>query len=641
MLRLRLLRVVLPVVFLLFLGILIVTLRPRRAPTGAVPDDATPFQGPRAEGIELSELWAGQRRLFLRAGVGRQDEKGRLNLEQVERVEIAREDGPPLILRAERGSVDGVAGHRVVRLEGGVEVRDEPAGLRLFLPGIEFDEMDGKARSLEALTFEGPGYKGRARSVVYGLNKNASATLESPEIEDSGGAKATAGWAEVPPGSAEIDLQDKVRVVRGTTVLDAERIRLLRGTDRHLRSAEAQGAIRCEGFPIAGGSAGIVAKQLRLQWDSKGDPEAGAASGDVEVHRQGQTLRAQEVEFQRDPEQNWIVVARGAVRVEGTAEAAPAELKADSFHGKLDAAGSIHSAEAVGRVRFQARGAAGEAARATFEALTGGGEATLYAGPREPARLARDRTRIAAQKILTDVRGTRLSAEGRVEATLMGAGRGNAGPGRALFEQDKAVHFVSARLDGESAGNRLVFQGSVRGWQGERNLSADRVEIDEGADSLIAIGGVTSRFPRDDGAAAEPGQYVQISADRLDYSGSSRRIVYAGKARVFQDEGWIEGDRLEVDLDDAGRKAREIRVVGSVRFEMNPTSASQGSGPVRGFGDRAIYSPGDHVLRLFGDTAPASVTRTGETGGTTTGRVLRYRLDAGTLEVESGGEGDS
>jgi hypothetical protein len=45
------------------------------------------------------------------------------------------------------------------------------------------------------------------------------------------------------------------------------------------------------------------------------------------------------------------------------------------------------------------------------------------------------------------------------------------------------------------------------------------------------------------------------------------------------------------------------------------------------------------TIRLLGDRVPASVRRIGQGGGTTTGRVLRYRLDTGTLDVESGEQG--
>ena len=51
---------------------------------------------------------------------------------------------------------------------------------------------------------------------------------------------------------------------------------------------------------------------------------------------------------------------------------------------------------------------------------------------------------------------------------------------------------------------------------------------------------------------------------------------------------------------------------------------------------RIVYDAASRVLRVFGDKAPATVRSTGPKGGTTVGRVLRYDLDSGALEVESG-----
>jgi hypothetical protein len=63
--------------------------------------------------------------------------------------------------------------------------------------------------------------------------------------------------------------------------------------------------------------------------------------------------------------------------------------------------------------------------------------------------------------------------------------------------------------------------------------------------------------------------------------------------------------------------------------------------PFAGTADRLVYRPSESVVLLYGDRSPAAVRRIGEGGGTTTGRVLRYRLDSGSLEVESGEQGSA
>jgi hypothetical protein len=57
---------------------------------------------------------------------------------------------------------------------------------------------------------------------------------------------------------------------------------------------------------------------------------------------------------------------------------------------------------------------------------------------------------------------------------------------------------------------------------------------------------------------------------------------------------------------------------------------------ISGTADRMSYDPHEATVLLFGDSKPAAVRRIGGGGGTTTGRVLRYHLDLGTLEVDAG-----
>jgi hypothetical protein len=49
-----------------------------------------------------------------------------------------------------------------------------------------------------------------------------------------------------------------------------------------------------------------------------------------------------------------------------------------------------------------------------------------------------------------------------------------------------------------------------------------------------------------------------------------------------------------------------------------------------------VYETTARLLHVYGDKAPATVRSTGPKAGTTVGRVLRYDLDSGALEVESG-----
>ena len=81
-----------------------------------------------------------------------------------------------------------------------------------------------------------------------------------------------------------------------------------------------------------------------------------------------------------------------------------------------------------------------------------------------------------------------------------------------------------------------------------------------------------------------------------------------------------------------------MRAFDGVRLEFASADERGMPRPVAGTADRLVWDPVAAVARLFGDRAPAQVRREGEKGGTTTGRVLRYRLDADVVEVESAPE---
>jgi lipopolysaccharide transport protein LptA len=257
----------------------------------------------------------------------------------------------------------------------------------------------------------------------------------------------------------------------------------------------------------------------------------------------------------------------------------------------------------------------------------------LGAGARK-ASLTTGRARVAGDRILVDEGQGTTVAEGRVEATLLpvegGARARNSGP----FRADAPVHFVAQRLEATERGDHLLFTGAVRGWQGERNLSGARVEMDQSEDLLMALGSVSSRLPRREGAAVSEADYVQVVADSLDYRGREGTAAYMGHVRLRQAEGWLDAARLDATLAPGGGLERAL-ASGDVSFEFRANREGRPQ-QATGKGDRAQYLPGESLVRLFGDRAPATVRRDAPQGGMTEGRVLRYRLDSGVLEVESG-----
>jgi lipopolysaccharide export system protein LptA len=108
---------------------------------------------------------------------------------------------------------------------------------------------------------------------------------------------------------------------------------------------------------------------------------------------------------------------------------------------------------------------------------------------------------------------------------------------------------------------------------------------------------------------------------------------------VRQAEGWLQAPLLVATLAEGGPGLREVEALQGVRFEYRTSSDRGVPTTAAGEGDRAVYDPVGRVLRVFGDTAPATVRSTGPKGGVTVGRVLRYDVGTGALQVESGERG--
>jgi lipopolysaccharide transport protein LptA len=589
----------------------------------------------RVEGFTFEEFRGERKVLSVAAGVGTFDEAGNFTVADVRRVEIHREEKPPLIARAERGAGSGPQGGRVVRLEGGVEVFDAEAGLRAALDSIEVDQGAGVARSLGEVILESGTLKGRADAVIYGLGERPTEifVLTLRGADDS---SLEAGRAVVESGERRLELTGAVRITSGGATLRSERVILHRDADGRPTRAEISLGLALDVDVENRDPLRATAEAGEVSWGADGEIASALLEGRADLRQGATEIEARRIGAVRLPSAGWDLRAEGSVRARGMTRGGETVLEALRLEARTDAAGAIARADAGGTVRFRSDDALAESDKASFRPERLDFPIELEASEGGRARVASGRTRVAAGVIRTDADGTRLAAKERVEASLLpatGSSTREEGPGP--FRADEAVHFVSKELETAEGGKTLSFRGEVRGWQGDRHLSADEVDIDDRDESLRARGSVLTRIP-DPGRKPDEPTFVQVSSATLDYDGRTGSAVYDGNVRVRQREGWLEADRLEIDLGEEPKKEiREIRAAGSVRFEYRAADAEQGQPPARGAADRMRHDPIERVLRLMGDRAPAEIRRTGDAGGSTRGRVLRYDLDSGAVDVES------
>jgi lipopolysaccharide export system protein LptA len=419
--------------------------------------------------------------------------------------------------------------------------------------------------------------------------------------------------------------------------LAADNVVALRRADGRIESVTASPAVTGSAAALGGGKAEFAAGEMTANWDRDGNIADVRLSGNARIRHPRGTIAADRIEAKAvEPAGSFAVETAGQVTASGPTPKGVGQLSCDALHATIDAKGLARDGVATGNVRFDGEGTAGEAAEARFTTLDADGTVTLRGSDERRARLASGKIRIVADTIVSDVRGVKMRADGRVESTMLPAPGAKTAAASPMFTSTEAVHFVSASLDSTSSGTHLVLHGDVRGWQGERTLSADDVEIVEEGQILNAKGHVSTRMPRELARATSEADYVQIGADTLSYRGGAHIAEYDGSVRVRQAEGWLQAPHLTAALATGGPGLREVQASRGVRFEYRAPGQRGVPTTATGEGDRAVYDTAARVVRVYGDTAPATVRSTGPNGGTTVGRVLRYDLDSGALEVESG-----
>jgi lipopolysaccharide export system protein LptA len=634
-LRIRFFRLLLPALLVL-LGVIVAY--NLKAPGSAHTAPARAGDTPAAEILVFKE-WAGdQPSVSGNVALVQDAADGSLHLEGIQNLEILRRDGGILVVSATRGDRNGPEGQRLWHFDEEVFFEDPDEELTLTLPVLDVDEAAGEARSVGEIQFDSMDGRGTATALVYGLQGQPS-HLTDPRLSDDQGGRMRADEATLWDGFDDVELIGNVVAIQPEGRLDADRMRLKRGPTGRLDHAHCTGDVTGEwGLSLA--PADLAADELEVQWTPEGLVDRARLEGQARVSRGRESLAAPRIDLNRHPRgSGWEVRAGQTVYVQGLFANGPGLLSAERMEAVLDEAFQVEEVEAYERVTFEGTGSRAQGDRATYVADGASGDIHLFGNDRRKARVAQGRTRVAADEIVTDPRGSRLVASGRVEATMLPGTADEAGLQNRMFEATDAVHFVSETLRSEQAGKRLTFAGSVRGWQGERNLAAERITVDQTQNTLEARTRVSTRFPRErqSGAVAES-DYVLVEADQLDYDDAAGTAVYRDEASLRFAEGWLKAGRIEIRLDAGSREISEVLAFEKVTLEITETGDAQLAGATTGQSDRLVYLPVSSTIRLFGDRTPAVIERMAE-GVSTSGRVLRYRLDLGTFEVDSGDQG--
>ncbi len=635
--RLRFFRILLPAILVPFLVVVGLELRKRVDPWS--PSTGRTQAGSSARGINFTDLDGPNRQFKLEAESYSDDGEGKKRLQGVRPLTVFRDSGEPLVISADFADWEGELGHRFVRIEGGIEVREEEDGLLVHVPVLEIDEAAAEARSLGGVRFEAPGLQGTAASVIYPLDHRPTVFRDlTVNLDDRYRLRSES--ATMVEGSDEILLEGDVRLLGPDMELTSATMRVFR-SDGSLQRILAEGGVDAGSLLDGERNAHLKSGRLEVTWDSDRDVDFLLMDQDavLQLDEQGLAARMIRVSNRERRDDRWDLLAAGGVYLEGLVDQGKVSLQASRIEGVLEPDGRLLEAVVSGAIRFTGPETLAEADHG--EVRQDGEEyaIALHSSPLLRARVSSERHRVTGQTIRIRSGSQFMRAEGRVEATLLP--EAGAEDNSGMFRSGEAVHFVSRFMEVSPDGRTIRFTENVRGWQGERTMSANVIELEKSTGNLLAEGGVGTRIPGRQADSLSDADFIHITGNRLLYDGEKATAIYTGDVHVRQEEGWLETDRLEAELQGGGSGLEVMRALGNVLLEYRVRSGSGIPEQVQGDSDRAEYLPEEAVVRLFGDRKRATLRRSGPEAVTIFGRILRYHLEEGTIEVEKGLSGRS
>lgn len=197
------------------------------------------------------------------------------------------------------------------------------------------------------------------------------------------------------------------------------------------------------------------------------------------------------------------------------------------------------------------------------------------AGATRPKVVTPDMDVIASEidaNLKTDAFDARGRGQQRVESTLKpSASAKTSDASVGLFERGKTLTGTSERLQYDRTAGTAVYSGGVFLVQGDSQLLADRVAMDDTKGDVTATGSVRSTLVM----AAAPGTTAtntaptRVSADTLVYTDSARTAVYSGAATLETSSGEkLAGERITLSLEPVDRKLKSMEVVAAKGAEV-------------------------------------------------------------------------
>ena len=228
--------------------------------------------------------------------------------------------------------------------------------------------------------------------------------------------------------------------------------------------------------------------------------------------------------------------------------------RAQSLDAMLDpAAGTLQEATFTGAFQFTDGPLTATSQTARYRIGAGTLALSSKQGVTGP-QIKDDTLTIDADAIDVTLNPRKMVATGKVRSALLppGTSAGAAGPGKrpGLLGDKEPVQIIAELLTYDEVQRRGEYTGQAVLLQGQTQINADRLTIDESKGDLIAVGKVITSLAivRRDAKAGTPSPSTIGRGGSFTYTDQDRRAVYQTAATLDGENGNLRAEKIEIVL---------------------------------------------------------------------------------------------
>ena len=253
-----------------------------------------------------------------------------------------------------------------------------------------------------------------------------------------------------------------------------------------------------------------------------------------------------------------------------------------------------------------------------------GDRIVLTTDPGWQATVVADGQTLKAKQIEFSPRAGTARATGSVIAQLVSKGKsgGASADMTNLFPSGKPVFVNADELMMRQPQKTAHFTGNVRAWQDQNTILSQELQVLGNGENIAARGNVRTMLYNTSAAEAPRKTPMQTTSDQLIARRGDRRIELLGNVTLKDETRNLKAEKATLFLDDA-RKVE--RMEAETNVVMNETATGR-----KGTGNKVIYSVARKTIHLYGK--PATIT---DKDGDISSEQIVFDLTRDRLQIQN------